>query len=329
MTTPTYTMPMDTPVGRLVLESDGDVLIGIWLPTSGMKARGRRPGRATGPQGHGHPARGVLRPGADRVRRPDGARRHRIPKGGVGRALPHPLRRDHQLRRAGPTGRAARGPRAVGQANGKNPIAIIVPCHRVVASNGIGGYGGGLPMKRALLAVEGLTARRATAWRPRAPAAVAVRGAGGRPRSNDGDAHKLVADVLHDRARRPHRRLRPEPATEDPGRAARAEPPFPDRPGRHRADRRARATPTTITSRGGDYVWVLATLVVGALILGAVRALHREDLDVEQLGRPPGNLAHDGAVGALPGPALRERRRRRAQRGGQSRGVQLPAVSRA
>ena len=38
MTTPTYTMPMDTPVGRLVLESDGDVLIGIWLPTSGMQA---------------------------------------------------------------------------------------------------------------------------------------------------------------------------------------------------------------------------------------------------------------------------------------------------
>jgi methylated-DNA-[protein]-cysteine S-methyltransferase len=51
-----------------------------------------------------------------------------------------------------------KGPRAVGQANGKNPIPIIVPCHRVLASNGIGGYGGGLPMKRALLAVEGHTA---------------------------------------------------------------------------------------------------------------------------------------------------------------------------
>jgi methylated-DNA-[protein]-cysteine S-methyltransferase len=51
-----------------------------------------------------------------------------------------------------------RGPRAVGQANGKNPIAIIVPCHRVVASNGIGGYGGGLPLKRALLTLEGVAA---------------------------------------------------------------------------------------------------------------------------------------------------------------------------
>ena len=50
-----------------------------------------------------------------------------------------------------------KGPRAVGQANGKNPIAIIVPCHRVVASNGLGGYGGGLAMKRALLALEGVS----------------------------------------------------------------------------------------------------------------------------------------------------------------------------
>lgn len=41
--------------------------------------------------------------------------------------------------------------RAVGAANGANPIPIIIPCHRVVAANGLGGYGGGLPMKRKLL----------------------------------------------------------------------------------------------------------------------------------------------------------------------------------
>jgi len=46
--------------------------------------------------------------------------------------------------------------RAVGQANGSNPIPIVLPCHRVVASGGgIGGYGGGLDMKRQLLALEG------------------------------------------------------------------------------------------------------------------------------------------------------------------------------
>src|SRR5262245_26895213 len=45
--------------------------------------------------------------------------------------------------------------RAVGAANGANPIAIVVPCHRVVnADGGLGGYGGGLPLKKRLLALE-------------------------------------------------------------------------------------------------------------------------------------------------------------------------------
>lgn len=45
--------------------------------------------------------------------------------------------------------------RAVGAANGANPCALVVPCHRVVASGGkLGGYGGGLPLKRRLLALE-------------------------------------------------------------------------------------------------------------------------------------------------------------------------------
>ena len=45
--------------------------------------------------------------------------------------------------------------RAVGMANGANPIAIIVPCHRVIGSNGsLTGFGGGLPTKRALLELE-------------------------------------------------------------------------------------------------------------------------------------------------------------------------------
>ena len=45
--------------------------------------------------------------------------------------------------------------RAVGLANGHNPIGIIVPCHRVIGSNGsLTGYGGGLDRKRALLEVE-------------------------------------------------------------------------------------------------------------------------------------------------------------------------------
>ncbi len=52
-----------------------------------------------------------------------------------------------------------RATRAVGAANGANPIPIIIPCHRVVASNGLGGYGGGLPMKRKLLNHENVQRR--------------------------------------------------------------------------------------------------------------------------------------------------------------------------
>jgi methylated-DNA-[protein]-cysteine S-methyltransferase len=45
--------------------------------------------------------------------------------------------------------------RAVGAANGCNPIPIVVPCHRVIGSNGkLTGYGGGLPIKEALLELE-------------------------------------------------------------------------------------------------------------------------------------------------------------------------------
>lgn len=47
--------------------------------------------------------------------------------------------------------------RAVGQANHRNPVAPFIPCHRVVASGGgLGGYGGGLPLKRRMLALEGV-----------------------------------------------------------------------------------------------------------------------------------------------------------------------------
>ncbi len=60
-------------------------------------------------------------------------------------------------------------PRSVGQANGSNPIPIIIPCHRVLATTGIGGYSGGqgLPTKRALLALE---ARATTSRFPSAAA---------------------------------------------------------------------------------------------------------------------------------------------------------------
>jgi methylated-DNA-[protein]-cysteine S-methyltransferase len=55
------------------------------------------------------------------------------------------------------------GPRAVGRACGRNPIPIIIPCHRILARGGLGGYSGGvgLPTKEWLLGREGAMLRAA------------------------------------------------------------------------------------------------------------------------------------------------------------------------
>ena len=54
---------------------------------------------------------------------------------------------------------APRAVRAVGAANGANPIPIVVPCHRVIGASGkLVGYGGGLPLKKRLLELEGARA---------------------------------------------------------------------------------------------------------------------------------------------------------------------------
>jgi methylated-DNA-[protein]-cysteine S-methyltransferase len=156
----TYTMPFDTPIGQLVLESDGDVLIGIWLPNHGQTVKVK---------GHGDDAPPVLKETATQLdeyfagertdfdvpMELDGTEFQREVWAELSR-IPYAqtISYGELARRVG----RPKGPRAVGQANGRNPIPIIVPCHRVLASNGIGGYGGGLPMKRALLAVEGVTA---------------------------------------------------------------------------------------------------------------------------------------------------------------------------
>jgi methylated-DNA-[protein]-cysteine S-methyltransferase len=153
----TTTMPLDTPVGRLVLESDGDILVGIWLPSQGHKARA------------GSDVPPVLKETANQLEEYFAGERTEfdVPMELDGTPFQQEVWQELSRIPYGETisyGELARrvgrpnGPRAVGQANGRNPIPIIVPCHRVLASNGIGGYGGGLPMKRTLLAVEGVTA---------------------------------------------------------------------------------------------------------------------------------------------------------------------------
>lgn len=60
-----------------------------------------------------------------------------------------------------------RAVRAVGQAVGSNPLPLLVPCHRVLASDGsLGGFGGGLEMKRQLLRLEGVKVPRRRPDRP-------------------------------------------------------------------------------------------------------------------------------------------------------------------
>ena len=52
--------------------------------------------------------------------------------------------------------RKSQAARAIGQANGRNPVPIVVPCHRVIAASGkLGGFTGGTELKRLLLRVEG------------------------------------------------------------------------------------------------------------------------------------------------------------------------------
>lgn len=65
-----------------------------------------------------------------------------------------------ELAERGGLGASYTAARGVGSIMGANPIAIVVPCHRVLAADGLGGFGGGRPAKEQLLALEGvLTAR--------------------------------------------------------------------------------------------------------------------------------------------------------------------------
>ena len=154
----TATMPHESPVGRLVLECDGDVLIGVWLPQE--RRHGRHDVDDVPP---------VLKEAAGQLDEYfTGERRDfDVPMELDGTEFQREVWSELTRIPYGETisyGELARrvgrpsAPRAVGQANGRNPVPIIVPCHRVVASNGIGGYGGGLKLKRDLLAIEGVTA---------------------------------------------------------------------------------------------------------------------------------------------------------------------------
>lgn len=156
----TYTY-VDCPIGRLLLHADGAVLTGLYTDVEGRPPRGM----ATWTE---DPSAGPL---------PETARQLGEYFAGKRREFDLPLRLDgtsfqQRVWRVlleipygatwsyGELAKRIDNPnasRAVGLANGRNPISILVPCHRVIGADGsLTGYGGGLERKRWLLAHEGL-----------------------------------------------------------------------------------------------------------------------------------------------------------------------------
>ena len=151
---------IESPVGRLALEADDNCVTGVRWASPGERASSSRTGAGTSSP--------VLKEATRQLDRyfKRKLRRFELPLAAHGT--------DHQKRvwammREIPFGETATyggmamalgsGPRAVGTACGRNPLPIIVPCHRVLASGGKeGGYSGGrgLPTKHQLLALEGV-----------------------------------------------------------------------------------------------------------------------------------------------------------------------------
>ncbi len=154
---PRYTT-MPTPIGEILLTSDGHSLTGLFMmPEAGW-------GNAIGADWRRDPA--GLRTIEEQLRAyfAGELREFSVPLAPSGTPF---QRRVWQALTTVPYGGTASygtiaaaierpsASRAVGAANGRNPISIVVPCHRVVGADGsLTGYGGGLPRKQRLLALE-------------------------------------------------------------------------------------------------------------------------------------------------------------------------------
>jgi len=148
---------IDTPIGPLLLVGDGTGLTGIGLPERGKPAK-PPPGTMESKSKLLAAARQFdeyfagTRLQFDLPLHPSGTP-FQLEVWGALLAIPYGETTSYAdiARRI----RRPRAVRAVGAANGANPLAIIVPCHRVIGSHGdLVGYGGGLPIKRWLLAHE-------------------------------------------------------------------------------------------------------------------------------------------------------------------------------
>lgn len=162
MHSPLFFECMDTPIGTLTLAADADGLRHIEFPNN------RHPVDRMHwvPDAHGAAA-DVLRATRDQLRDYfEGARRaFDLPLRPSGTSFQMTVWRTLETIPWGATwsyrdlARAIGKPdavRAVGAANGRNPLPIVLPCHRVIGADGsLIGFGGGLPIKAALLRLEG------------------------------------------------------------------------------------------------------------------------------------------------------------------------------
>jgi len=153
---------VSSPIGRLLLIGDGHALTGLWMLDAG-RGSALEAGLTPSPEAFGEVAAQLeeyfagqrkeftvpLAPSGTPFQLAVWEQLAEIPYGStvsygdIARAL----------------GKRPVASRAVGLANGANPISIIVPCHRVIGSDGsLTGYGGGLDRKELLLRLEGATA---------------------------------------------------------------------------------------------------------------------------------------------------------------------------
>ncbi len=155
---------MESPVGPLLLAGDGQALFRIAF-TTGARAAGPEPGWVRDDDAFAD-AKAALTAYFD-GRRPDFA----LPLKPIGTdfqrrvwrtlaAIPYGETRSYRW--LAETIDAPKAVRAVGAANGANPLPIILPCHRVIGADGsLTGFGGGIETKRYLLALEGALPARA------------------------------------------------------------------------------------------------------------------------------------------------------------------------
>ena len=154
----TFHAVVESPLGPLLLESDGRALTALWLP--GSSSRHARPvdvGRTSDP---------IVTEAAHQLDDYFAGRRHdfELPLAPAGTPFQRRVWRELCTIGFGQTisyGELARrignppASRAVGAANGRNPIGLIIPCHRVIGADGsLTGYGGGLETKAWLIRHE-------------------------------------------------------------------------------------------------------------------------------------------------------------------------------